>query len=89
MKKYFLIVFLFVGNFLFSQEVKDSLTTDKPCPISIKYCPEKHVNNIIPIIYGFPNQKMLKKSKKGKIKLGGCNPSKCEKWYCKKHNLSF
>ena len=54
-----------------------------------KICPNNHYDNIIPIIYGFPSKKLLNKSKKGKVKLGGCDPSFCEKWYCKKHNLSF
>lgn len=61
----------------------------KPCVTSKKVCPKGHKNNIIPIVYGFPSKKTMKKYRNGKIKLGGSNPFVCEKWYCAKHDLDF
>jgi Carboxypeptidase regulatory-like domain len=56
---------------------------------SKKICPQgNHTNNIIPVVYGLPTDKTLKKAKKGKVYLGGCMPY-CEKWHCKVHDLSF
>lgn len=60
----------------------------KPCVFTEKVCPHGHSDEIIPIVYGFPSKKMMKKSDKNKIKLGGCTPF-CEKWHCKKHDLDF
>jgi len=60
-----------------------------PCSKVSKTCPDGHKNNIIPIVYGLPDAKTMKKSKKGKIKLGGCDPSFCERWHCKTHNIDF
>jgi len=60
-----------------------------PCPKMSKACPNGHKNNIIPIVYGLPDAKTMKKSKKGKIKLGGCDPSFCERWHCKTHAIDF
>jgi hypothetical protein len=60
-----------------------------PCtPTNKKVCPLNHKNNIIPIAYGMPSAKMMKKAEKQKIKLGGCSLS-CEKWHCKIHNIDF
>lgn len=60
-----------------------------PCPKVEKVCPKNHKDNLIPIKYGFPSEKMLKEAEKGKIKLGGCDPSFCEKWHCKIHEIDF
>ncbi len=71
-----------------SEKVVCNLTYPKPCMESKKLCPKGHKNNIIPILYGFPNKKMTRKSKNKKVKLGGCSPY-CEKWHCQEHDLDF
>lgn len=76
-------------------EIKSDMDTldffyPEPCAPSKKMCPKGHTDTIIPIVYGFPSKKMMKKAQKGKIKLGGCdNYSFCEKWHCKTHNIDF
>jgi hypothetical protein len=65
-----------------------------PCPtgskISEKKCPLGHTNDIIPIVYGLPSEKGIKKAEKGKIELGGCSVTECDpKWYCKIHKIKF
>lgn len=72
-----------------SKEQTFDLIYPEPCLKTNKLCPKKHKDHIIPIVYGLPSKQMMIKSKKGKIKLGGCNPSFCKKWYCKIHNISF
>lgn len=61
----------------------------EPCVPVKRKCPEGHTNNIIPIVYGFPTEKMMRKAKNGKVKLGGCNTTFCEKWHCKTHEIDF
>jgi len=79
-----------IENFVIEEKLKEfNLIFPEPCEEKNKVCPKNHTDNIIPIVYGFPNKRMMNKSKKGKIKLGGCDPSFCEKWYCKTHNLNF
>ncbi|NMC58438.1 MAG: carboxypeptidase regulatory-like domain-containing protein [Candidatus Methanofastidiosa archaeon] len=71
---------LIIENFVFPD----------PCKPSEKICPQGHSDSIIPIIYGYPTKKQLKKAKKGKIKLGGCVITNCDpKWHCTKHNIDF
>ncbi len=49
-------------------------------------CLDGHSDHIIPIIYGYPTQKMMKKAKKGLIHLGGCIVTDCDpKYYCTIH----
>lgn len=61
-----------------------------PCVPSIKKCPENHTDNIIPIVYGLPNKKMIRKAERKKIFLGGCLITGCDpEWYCPKHKLTF
>ena len=67
--------------------MKPEMTIEKTNP----QCPiDGHSDQIIPIIYGMPSEKLWIKADKGKVKLGGClvsddNP----KWYCKKHGVEF
>jgi len=35
-------------------------------------CPRCKSKNIIPIVYGYPNQRGMQEAEKGKIHLGGC-----------------
>lgn len=63
-------------------------TYPKPCVSSKKVCPKGHRNNIIPIAYGLPTKKTMKKADHKKVKLGGCTPY-CEKWHCVAHDLDF
>jgi len=90
---------LTISNGITREETYDSITVDtekkvydfsypKPCISSDKVCPKGHKHHIIPIVYGLPNQKTMKKAKKNKVKLGGCNPY-CEKWHCTEHDLDF
>ncbi len=65
-----------------------------PCPIgkseSDKVCPYGHRSNIIPIKYGLPSLRMMRRAERGRIYLGGCIITECDpKWYCKKHKISF
>jgi len=56
----------------------------KACPVDAKS------KNVIPIVYGLPNRRTMRKMKKGKIKLGGCEVTGCEPyWFCKEHNKEF
>jgi hypothetical protein len=59
-------------------------TNSKECPVDGKS------KSVIPILYGFPDKKMIRKRDKGKIKLGGCEVTGCEpNWFCKIHQLEF
>ncbi|HEY8934896.1 MAG TPA: carboxypeptidase-like regulatory domain-containing protein [Cyclobacteriaceae bacterium] len=61
-----------------------------PCVESTKVCPGGHSDNLIPIVYGLPSEKLIEKSKEGKVRLGGCIVTGCDpKWYCKEHNIEF
>jgi len=54
------------------------------CPICNK------TDEIIPILYGEPTNKSLKRAKKEKIMLGGCVITHCNpNWYCKRDKVSF
>ena len=53
-------------------------------------CPLQHSNGIIPIFYGLPSPRALKKAKKGTIHLGGCITTDCDPTYfCKVHNMEI
>ncbi|WP_321282504.1 carboxypeptidase-like regulatory domain-containing protein [Marinifilum fragile] len=68
------------GNFIFPD----------PCITSKKICPKGHKDHIIPILYGYPTNRLLRKAKKGKIKLGSCIVTDCDpQWYCTKHGIDF
>ena len=42
----------------------------------------------IPIVYGEPAGRTLRKAKKGKVYLGGCAVTQCDPhWYCKRDNV--
>jgi len=69
------------------QKVYD-FTYPKPCIANKKICPKNHNDKIIPITYGLPTKKTMKKAENGKVKLGGCTPY-CEKWHCVEHNIDF
>jgi hypothetical protein len=65
-----------------------------PCPngtkLSEKICSFGHTDEIIPIGYGYPTEKTMKKAQAGKIYLGGCIITDCSPaWYCKKHKITF
>ncbi len=60
------------------------------CGKSKKICPRGHTDNLIPIVYGLPGKKLMTKSEKGKVRLGGCIVTDCDPaWYCKKHEIEF
>jgi hypothetical protein len=59
-------------------------TNSKACPVDGK------TNHVIPIVYGLPNRRTMRKMKKGKVKLGGCEVNGCEpNWFCKEHDKQF
>ena len=60
--------------------------TDNKVPV----CPECNSENVIPIVYGYPDYTAERKAKKGEILLGGCviginDPE----WYCKECENKF
>lgn len=71
-----------------TQNTSLDFTYPKPCLSNKKNCPKGHTNKIIPIVYGLPTKKTIKKAENKKVKLGGCTPY-CEKWHCTEHNLDF
>ena len=58
------------------------------CVTNKKVCPKGHNDNIIPIVYGIPTKRMIKKAENKKVILGGC-ALHCEKWHCVVHDLDF
>ncbi|MEE4606734.1 MAG: hypothetical protein V2J65_36020 [Desulfobacteraceae bacterium] len=72
-------------------EIELALREDDCDPYSEKICPiGNHSKNVVPSLYGLPNQKGLRQAKKGKVHLGGCLWDECApKWYCRKHKKSF
>ena len=85
----------FRDKIIYNYEIKENSQTENfiypdPCKSSKRICPHGHNDNIIPILYGYPTIRNMKKAKKGKIKLGGCVVTDCDpKWHCKKHNIDF
>jgi hypothetical protein len=90
----------------YRKQIRDKiiLSADKEIELSIKYpsclfhynanykphCPLDSTDKFIPIVYGFPSNKMMKKSRKGKILLGGCQVSDCDpRYYCPIHKTEF
>jgi len=83
-----------LSNVTVSNDSITFLSIKFPCPDgsrqSKKICPIGHTDEIIPILYGLPSEKAIKKADKGKIYLGGCIITECSpSWYCKKHKLTF
>lgn len=78
-----------------SQDTVINLSIDFPPPCSYNkeniICPICHKKDkVIPIIYGLPIKKTMKKAKKGKLRLGGCMVSDCDPyWYCKRDEKEF
>jgi hypothetical protein len=75
---------------------KDStlhLEIDYPGPCRFVYedgkkpqCTNGHTDHLIPIVYGLPARKTIKKAEKGLIYLGGCVVSDCDPhFYCTIH----
>ena len=60
-----------------------------PCEfnrITPQKCVNDHTDNIIPIVYGYPNKRLIRRAKKGKVHIGGCIVSPCDSYfYCKIH----
>ncbi|MCP9754912.1 carboxypeptidase-like regulatory domain-containing protein [Lacihabitans sp. CCS-44] len=49
-------------------------------------CIGGHTDNIIPISYGLPFKRTLRKAKRGKVFLAGCIITRCDpRFYCKLH----
>ena len=67
-----------------------NITHPGPCVRSEKVCPNGHTDNLVPIVYGLPGKRSMKKADKGQIKLGGCIVTNCDpEWYCKTHKIEF
>lgn len=59
-------------------------TDSNKCPI------DGLSKNVVPIVYGLPSKKTIKKMENGKVKLGSCEVTGCEpNWYCVKHQMRF
>ncbi|WP_177189681.1 carboxypeptidase-like regulatory domain-containing protein [Hymenobacter actinosclerus] len=56
-----------------------------------KTCPYCHKSDeAIPVVYGMPDERTLRRAKAGKLKLAGCNMTGCDpKWYCKRDEKKF
>jgi hypothetical protein len=61
------------------------------CPYAYKRgkkpaCLGGHTDQVVPIAYGLPGAKTMKKAKQGKLCLGGCNVTDCDPgYYCLIH----
>lgn len=54
------------------------------CPVC------NRLDQTIPIFYGEPTAKTLRKAKKGRVFLGGCLITRCNpNWYCKRDEVKF
>ncbi|MBC6989903.1 carboxypeptidase-like regulatory domain-containing protein [Hymenobacter sp. BT491] len=77
-----------------SKDTITSLTIPYPGPCKYIYpngalpaCVDGHKDHFIPIAYGFPGKRTMKKAKLGEVHLGGCQISGCDpKYYCPIHN---
>ena len=54
-------------------------------------CPKcKSNKDVTEIIYGYPDDELMKEYEEGKVRLGGCMIGECKpKYYCKKDKLDF
>lgn len=53
-------------------------------------CPHCKSKSVIPVVYGYPDNKLLKEAKKGNVRLEGCIVSeKPYQWYCKRCKKEF
>jgi hypothetical protein len=53
-------------------------------------CLNGYTGNIIPLVYGEPNEKAMEKANQGKIHLGGCVIIKdAPKYYCTIHKIEI
>ena len=79
------------GVVITASEIRSfDLTFPGPCIKSERICPKGHTDGLIPIAYGLPGRSLMKKARKGKVKLGGCIVTGCDpEWYCKKHQIEF
>ncbi len=83
--------------------VLDSVSVYKDIDLNILYtgkclyvksrkpkCIKNHYDKIIPIVYGLPSEKTMRKAKKGLIHLGGCEIYGCDpNYYCTIHKIEF
>ena len=66
------------------KEFYKNLYDTKICP----WCRKK--DNVVPFIYGKPNEELIKKAAEGKVKLAGCSLSNTSpEYYCKSDKLEF
>lgn len=89
----FISVFFCLGfcncSYVKKSEYREVLVSDNDTLLSIvPPCPKGHVDSIIPIRYGFPDEWSFALADSGLIHLGGCEMSH-EIWYCKIHTISF
>lgn len=89
----------------YPDRVLDSVKIDSyhPVEMNILYPPEckykdpimicpvcKKKDEVIPIVYGLPTQKTMKKAEKEEVMLGGCVVSGCDpQWFCKRDEKWF
>lgn len=62
----------------------------RDCQELSKICPiDGNEEDVIPIVIGLPNRRMIRKAEKGKIWLAGCLPLPCQRWHCKRHDHQY
>jgi hypothetical protein len=74
-----------------------SLSLLYPPPCKFKYikgqkplCEDGHIDQIIPIVYGLPTKKTMRRAEKGLLHLAGCLMTDCDpQYYCKIHKREF
>jgi hypothetical protein len=83
-----------ITSIINSQDTVIELLIELPFP-----CPQGHgsicpickkEDQVIPIEYGIPRKRLVRKAKRGKVKLGGCVIKDCDPdWYCKRDDKEF
>lgn len=47
-------------------------------------CPEcGYDDQVVPIVYGYPDRQLIEESQRGEVALGGCIADDTPAWYCK------
>jgi hypothetical protein len=52
---------------------------------AIPKCPSCDTDNVVPIVYGYPDPETMESSERGELSLGGCCVTENDpEWHCKK-----
>lgn len=73
--------------------IENAFPYPPPCMFSSERhprCLNGHKDKIIPIVYGLPNEKLLTRAKKGKVRLAGCLVTSCDpRFWCTLHQIEL